>query len=114
MLMVNYHNRIFRTVSNSENGETNSETEFHYKQIGNIVFAEYFGGSIKYGHLLGLVSEYGTIDMKYHQVNIQGEIMTGTCESIPEILDNGKIRLHESWQWTSGDLSKGKSIVEEQ
>ena len=114
MLMVNYHNRIFRTVSNSENGETSSETEFHYKQIGNIVFAEYFGGSIKYGHLLGLVSEYGTIEMKYHQVNIQGEIMTGTCESIPEILDNGKIRLHESWQWTSGDLSKGKSIVDEQ
>ena len=114
MLMVNYHNRIFKTVKNSPNGESNSETEFHYKQIGNVVYAEYFGGSIKYGHLLGIVREYGTIEMKYHQVNRSGELMTGTCESIPEILENGKIRIHETWQWTSGDLSKGESIVEEQ
>jgi len=114
MLMVNYHNKIFKTISNTKNGETSIETEFHYKQIGNIVYAEYYGGSIKYGHLLGLVSEYGTIEMKYHQVNQAGEIMTGECKSIPEILENGKIRLNESWQWTTGDLSKGKSIVDEQ
>tara|TARA_B110000259_G_scaffold11504_1_gene12482 strand:+ start:72 stop:215 length:144 start_codon:yes stop_codon:yes gene_type:complete len=24
-----------------------------------------------------------------------------------------KIRLHESWEWTSGDKSKGQSIIEE-
>ncbi|WP_313512773.1 n-acetylglutamate synthase [Sphingobacterium sp.] len=112
--MVNYHNKTFRTVSNSQNGETSSETIFHYKQVGNIVFADYQGGNIKYGHLLGLVSEYGTIEMTYHQVNSRGALMTGKCESIPEILDNGKVRLHENWEWTSGDFSKGKSIVEEQ
>jgi hypothetical protein len=52
--------------------------------------------------------------MRYHQVNNAGEIMTGICKSIPEILENGKIRLHESWEWTSGDKSKGQSIIEEQ
>ena len=36
--------------------------------------------------------------MRYHQVNDAGEIMTGTCQSSPEILNNGKIRLHETWQ----------------
>jgi hypothetical protein len=39
--------------------------------------------------------------------------MTGICFSTPEILENGKIRLHESWEWTSGDQSKGTSIIEE-
>ena len=39
--------------------------------------------------------------------------MTGTCKSKPEILENGKIRLHESWEWASGDKSKGQSIIEE-
>jgi len=39
--------------------------------------------------------------------------MTGICKSKPEILPNGKIRLHERWQWTSGDLSLGQSIIEE-
>ena len=51
--------------------------------------------------------------MRYHQVNTNGELMTGICTSKPELLSNGKIRLHEKWQWTSGDKSKGTSILEE-
>ena len=112
--MINYNNRVFTPVSNSENGETSPDTIFHYKQNGNILTAEYSGGKIMYGHLLGIVDNSGNIDMRYHQVNIQGEIMTGICRSTPEILENGKIRLHENWQWTSGDHSTGNSIIEEQ
>lgn len=110
---LNYNNRKFRPVSNTENGETSSETLFHYVQNGNILTASYSGGEIRSGHLLGLVNENGHIDMRYHQVNNKGELMTGICTSIPEILPNGKIRLHETWRWTSGDQSAGTSIIEE-
>ena len=112
--MINYNNKSFRPISNSENGETSCETVFHYKQRGNILSSEYSGGKIKYGHLIGLVDPNGTIEMRYHQVNDKGELMTGICVSKPEILANGKIRLHESWKWTSGDQSKGESIIIEQ
>ncbi|NER14918.1 n-acetylglutamate synthase [Leptobacterium flavescens] len=111
--MVNYHNRKFKAVRNTENGETSEETIFHYKQYGNIVSSDYSGGNIVRGNLIGIVSLNGTIDMRYHQVNIKGELMTGTCTSIPEVLADGKIRLHEKWQWTSGDKSEGYSIIEE-
>lgn len=111
--MINYNNKKFTAISNTENGETSSETIFHYKQIGNILTSEYAGGRIKKGHLIGLVDEEGNIDLRYHQINENNEIMTGTCVSAPQVLENGKIRLHESWQWTSGDKSKGESIVEE-
>lgn len=111
--LVHYHNKIFRTISNSDTGETSPETLFHYRQEGNLLYASYAGGKVRYGHLLGLVDEQGNIDMRYHQVNNEGEIMTGICHAKPEIMTNGKIRLHESWQWTSGDHSKGTSIVEE-
>jgi hypothetical protein len=30
-----------------------------------------------------------------------------------EIHKNGKIRLHKNWEWTSGDQSKGQSIIDE-
>ena len=110
---MNYNNKIFRPISNTENGETSSETIFHYKQTQNILTSEYSGGKIKYGHLIGLVDKNGNIEMHYHQVNDKEEIMTGICKSKPEILENGKIRLHESWEWTSGDKSKGQSILEE-
>lgn len=111
---INYNEKQFRPISNSDNGETSEDTIFVYKQVGNILTAEYSGGKIKYGHLIGLVDHIGNINMRYHQVNDQNELMTGICFSKPEILENGKIRLHENWEWTSGDYSKGTSIIEEQ
>lgn len=110
---MNYNNKYFRLVSNTENGETTSETVFKYLQHGNVLTCEYAGGKIKYGHLIGLVDNEGNIEMRYHQINDKGEIMTGICQSKPEILENGKIRLHENWKWTSGDFSVGNSIIEE-
>lgn len=110
---MNYHNKKFRPVSNTENGETSEETLFHYRQEGNILTCSYSGGQIVSGQLIALVDEDGNIDMRYHQVNQKGELMTGICHSKPEILADGRIRLHESWQWTSGDQSKGNSILEE-
>lgn len=60
-----------------------------------------------------MVDEFGNIEMRYHHVNLKGELMTGIYSSKPEIFPFGKIRLHENWQWTSGDHSYGQSIIEE-
>ena len=110
---MNYNNKRFKPVSNTDNGETSEETIFEYRQKGTILTSTYKGGKIKEGHLIGLVNKDGTIEMRYHQVNTKGELMTGVCFSEPEIMDNGKIRLYEAWEWTSGDRSKGNSILEE-
>ena len=111
--MMNYHKKRFKPVQTSENGETNQETIFEYHQTANCLKAEYKGGQIVFGQLIGIVAKDGSIDMRYQQINKMGVLMTGMCKSIPQIMDNGKIRLHESWQWTSGDGSKGMSILEE-
>jgi hypothetical protein len=111
--MISYHNRKFRAIANSANGETSSDTIFYYQQQGNIVSASYSGGQIISGNLIALVDASGSLNMRYHQVNTKGELMTGICFSTPEILPNGKTRLHEKWEWTSGDRSKGESIIEE-
>ena len=110
---INYNNRKFRLIKNSENGETSSETIFEYKQEGEILTSTYSGGKIIKGHLIGLVDNVGNINMRYHQVNEKGVLMTGICKSKPELLPNGKIRLHENWNWTSSDKSNGISILEE-
>lgn len=110
---MNYNGKRFRPVQNSENGEVSTDMIFEYEQKNQILKCSYSGSKIIEGHLLGLVDENGTIQMRYHQVNQQGELMTGICTSTPEIMTNGKIRLHENWQWTSGDKSHGTSILEE-
>ena len=110
---MDYNNKKFRTVSNTENGEISEETIFHYKQSGNILTCEYSGGKIVAGQIMGLVDKEGFIHLRYHSINVKGELMTGTCKSQPEILSNGKIKLHQSWQWTCGDHSSGSSVIEE-
>lgn len=112
-MIINYHNRVFKPVSNSENGEVDTETIFHYQQKDNIVTCSYSGQKIKYGQLIAVVDQNGAMDMRYHQINNSGKLMTGICQSTPEVLSNGKIRLHEQWKWTSGDLSEGTSVLEE-
>lgn len=110
---MNYDNRKFRPLSNSENGEVSDEMVFHYHQTGNVLTCAYQGQNIVKGQLMGLVDAEGCIQMAYHQVNKNGTLMTGICNSKPEEMENGKLRLHEFWQWTSGDESKGNSVLEE-
>ncbi len=112
-MKINYNNRNFRPVSNSDNAETTNKTIFKYKQKENVLTSEYSGGKIRIGHLIGLVNNEGHIEMRYHQINIDGKIMTAICFSKPELMANGKIRLYEKWQWTSGNKSCGESILEE-
>jgi hypothetical protein len=113
MTAINYHGRTFRSVNNSPNGEVDADTVFNYFQRDEIVWATYQGGAIRWGTLIAKVDEAGCLEMRYQHVNAQGEIMTGTCRSTPETLPDGRLRLHEDWQWTSGDGSQGQSIVEE-
>ncbi|WP_299533530.1 n-acetylglutamate synthase [Ulvibacterium sp.] len=110
---MNYHNKKFRPITNTSNGEVSEDLVFEYQQKGNVVTCRYQNSTIVIGHLLGLVDSEGNIDMRYHQVNTQGKLMTGICTSSPELMENGKIRLYENWVWTSGDKSKGNSVLEE-
>ena len=109
--MINYNNRKFRPIHNDSEGDVDPTSIFHYYQDGNIVTGTYSGKHIRYGHLIALVEEDGSLRMRYHHVDDKGELKTGRCRSRPEILPSGKIKLHEEWQWTCGDESSGTSIV---
>jgi hypothetical protein len=111
--MINYDARIFRSVANSDGGDVGNETVFHYHQRDDIVWATYDGGSVTLGTLLAKVDSSGALDMRYHHVAADGTFKSGRCRSRPEILADGRIRLHEQWQWTDGASGEGASIIEE-
>ena len=113
-----YDNRTFRSTSNSATGEVSPATTFRYHQSAahpHIVWAEYSGGSIVRGNLIATVARDGSnaLDMRYHHVNESGELMTGRCRSTPEVLGDGRLRMHERWVWTSGGQGEGESVIEE-
>ncbi len=113
MSRVDYDGRTFRPVETAANGEVGDGTVFHYRQRGAVVWASYHGGHVERGTLVATASAEGALDMRYAHVNRAGELMTGTCQSTPEVLPDGRLRLHERWQWTSGDQSAGTSVIEE-
>lgn len=110
---IHYEGKSFRAVSNSESGEVSSATIFRYHQKGNMFWAEYSGGEVLRGYMPGVAQPDGTLEFHYQHLNADIKVRIGKCRSTPEILTNGKIRLHEKWQWLDGDHQIGTSIVEE-
>lgn len=108
-----YDGKTFRSVSNSSSGDVSSETYFRYHQKGQLVWATYEGGSVQFGTLVAKVGEHGRLDMRYQHLSIDGELKTGECTSVPETLDDGRVRLHETWRWTCGSRDSGRSVIEE-
>ncbi|MDQ3170461.1 MAG: hypothetical protein M3Q55_10025 [Acidobacteriota bacterium] len=51
--------------------------------------------------------------MRYQYVSADGTFKMGQCQSRPERLADGRLRLHERWQWTGGAEGQGESTIEE-
>ena len=102
--------RYFTAVSNSDTGEVSDQTVFAYHQKGNVIWAEYSGGSIIKGFLLGTIDSENNLHFDYRHINTEGESKSGSCNSKP-VFENGKLRFYENWKWTDG--SEGTSVIEE-
>ena len=110
---INYDGRKFIPKMNSKNGEVSEQTLFLYHQNGSCLWAEYSGGDILKGSLIGSVLDNGELDFVYHHMNRDMQIKTGKCHSVPIMTENGKLELSEQWEWTSGDFSSGESLLVE-
>ncbi len=111
--MYIYGGRLFKPVEASGSSQASADTIFKYEQKENLVTATYAGGDIRFGQIIGRVDIAGVLDMRFQHITRDGELMTGHCTTTPELMANGKIRLHETWQWTCGSNEKGQSILEE-
>ena len=106
--------RVFTTADNSENGDAGGATRFFYRQHGARVWAYYCGGRIRFGLLSAVWTQGGRLEMLYEHVSEDGVHRTGRCTAVPEILEGGRVMMHEEWEWTNGDRSKGKSILRQE
>ena len=110
---MDLNNKTFRALSNSENGHVSSDTLFNYSQEGNHIWAEYSGGEILRGSLMGIITNDSSFQSNYLHLTCDGRLMTGTCTT--KIIQNpeGKLVLDEVWQWTCEDHSTGTSQLVE-
>lgn len=108
--MIDYDGRRFTT------GGVPS-TEKHpvalYRQDGNLLWGEFSGGHARRGTLTGLCAPDGTLDFAYTMVLDNGAVVSGHCRSTPELLPDGRVLLHETWERYGAHADSGVSLLEE-
>lgn len=105
---INFNNKTFSLIINTENGEVNTETIFVYKQQGNVVTADYYGGTIQYGKIIAVL-ENKKLNMLYQCVTKYNELKAGKALAEISFTENKKIRLKLNWQWLDNSNEKGVS-----
>jgi hypothetical protein len=103
--------RRFRPAADVSGGDVGAQTVFEYVEDAGIVHARYAGGGVRLGFLVG-TREGDVLRFRYAQVRGDGSTATGRCESRIEVLEDGRLRLHETWAWESEE-GEGTSVVEE-
>ncbi|MEV4561003.1 hypothetical protein AB0K51_28950 [Kitasatospora sp. NPDC049285] len=101
----------FAPVARPEAGEVDRATRFAYHEQDGVVWADYRGGDIVRGHLVGTRSG-DAVEFRYVQLNRHGETNSGHCVSTLTRLADGRLRMDETWRWESRPGS-GTSAVEE-
>ncbi len=110
-MKFNLDNKKFALISNSEKGTVNSETIFHYKQIGRVVHADYSGGSIVNGKIFALMKGE-QLEMIYQCITTDHELKAGKAHAKIELNEKGKVLLKLNWQWMQGEGTGQSEYIE--
>jgi hypothetical protein len=106
--MIDYDRRRFRPVEEKESGRVAV-----YRQEGDLLWGEFAGGHALRGTLVGTRSDDDSLDFAYGMVLDDGEVVSGRCHSVPEVLADGRIRLRERWERYGPHGDRGVSLLEE-
>ncbi|GAA4288730.1 hypothetical protein GCM10022262_30900 [Georgenia daeguensis] len=102
---------MFAGVSNSPTGQVGGATRFRYREDDGVIWAEYAGGDVVRGFLVGTRQE-DRLHFRYTHLDADRMTANGVCESRIVVLPDGRVRLEESWAWESRP-ERGTSVVEE-
>ncbi|MCX4551615.1 hypothetical protein OG204_08795 [Streptomyces sp. NBC_01387] len=102
---------VLSPVTDQAPGQVGTETRFTYHEQAGRIWAEYEGGDIVHGRLVG-TREGDRLDFRYVQLKRDGGTASGHCVSLVTGLTDGRIRLDETWEWESREGS-GTSVVEQ-
>ncbi|MEA9412672.1 hypothetical protein [Flavobacterium sp. PL02] len=108
MIDFNFNNKKFALIQNSDNGQVNTETIFNYKQDDNLVTADYFGGTIRYGKIIAELKG-DELNMLYQCLTTDNQLKAGKAIAKIELTENNKIKLSLNWEWLTNGNDKGKS-----
>ncbi|MEU4271135.1 hypothetical protein [Streptomyces sp. NPDC026092] len=102
---------VLAPVADQAPGQVGTRTRFTYHEEEGRIWAEYAGGDVVRGFLVGTRAG-DRLDFRYVQLKQDGTTSSGHCVSLVVELPDGRVRLEESWAWESQEGS-GTSVVEQ-
>jgi hypothetical protein len=99
-------------VKTAANGVVNHLTVFTFSQTGNMVSAEYSGGKIAKGYLVGAITD-NKLSFCYCQLQTDGKMDNGRSDCEIARSEKGKLQLVEHFQWGSRNDETGTNVFEE-
>ncbi|MDQ1039208.1 hypothetical protein QFZ75_005624 [Streptomyces sp. V3I8] len=102
---------VLAPVADQAPGQVGTRTRFAYHEEDGRIWADYAGGDVVRGHLVG-TREGDRLDFRYVQLKTDGTTSSGHCVSLVAETPDGRVRLAETWEWESQEGS-GTSVVEE-
>ncbi|MFJ8935559.1 hypothetical protein ACIRL0_07535 [Streptomyces sp. NPDC102365] len=102
---------VLAPVADQAPGQVGTRTRFSYHERDGVIWAEYAGGDVVRGHLVG-TREGDRLDFRYVQLKTDGTTSSGHCASQVAESPDGRVRLAETWEWESQE-GRGTSVVEE-
>nr|WP_263323698.1 hypothetical protein [Neobacillus sp. Marseille-Q6967] len=111
--MIDYHNKVFSCKNNKDNEDITIETLFFYKQNGEIVQAKYFGGNVKYGEIIGLVNEQGSLQGSFCHSTYTSQSYGGVCMFTPKRMEDTRVVLLVKWCGADGKNIESEWLMEE-
>jgi hypothetical protein len=104
----NFDNKRFALIQNSESGQVNAQTVFEYQQQDNLVTANYYGGTIKYGKIIADL-QGDQLKMLYQCMTTDNQLKAGKAIANISLTGDGKIKLVLNWEWLTDGHEKGVS-----
>jgi hypothetical protein len=106
--MIDYDGRRFRAEGKGPGAAVTT-----YRQDGDLLWAELSGSGVRRGALTGRCAGDGSLEFAYTMVLDDGRVISGRCESTPELLGDGRVRLHERWERFAPHADTGAAVLEE-
>lgn len=105
---INLEGKIFTLLKNSTTGEADESTIFEYNQDEELVTAEYKGGNIRYGKVIGKITG-DELEMIYQCITNKGELKCGKSKGVVKFTEKGKMKLEFEWGWLNEGQFTGRS-----
>jgi hypothetical protein len=109
--MFNLNNLKMNVIQTAPNGVINKDTIFVFSQDGCQVWAEYSGGRVIRGYLVGILKG-SQLQFRYCQME-EGDVLNGGVSNCKVLISkDGFIQIVEEFQWESKE-GTGVNIIQE-